>query len=174
MLKRNYREEWFDEVFPLTNGLVATDGVQYSAIATFGTTAVQILSSLIDPGFNVALKKIEVGLTQSFTGLNGSFVASMNYYWQVRSEYKEIGGTPSAPYEKQSALVNITGTYQKAVGTLAASEDTFSGYIPIGSLPYAPVRLILTAIGPDRAAVCQGRVKNSSYIRLVGNIIPGT
>lgn len=155
---------------PLVDGLVATDGVQYSSIATFGTTAVEILNKRIDPGVTMKLKELYVSLTQSFTGLNGSFVASMMYHWQVRpDDYLSIVGSV---HRVMGAYTNIAGTYRKAVGTLAASEDTFTGYIPVGSVAYAPIRLVLTAIG-IQAAVCQGRVKNSSIVKLVGNIIPG-
>ena len=150
-------------------GAIATDGVQYSSIATFGTTAVQVLSERIDPGYTLKLRTLEVGLAQRFTGLNGSFVASIIYHWQAQSDdYMTPEGTLLA-----TALVPITGTYQKAVGTITTSDDVFSGYIPIGSVPFLPARFILTAIG-IQAAICQGRVKSSSYIRGIGIIIPGT
>jgi len=152
----------------LGEGQIATDGLVYSSVATFGTTAVDVVNELIDPGFGLGLKHCELGLTQKFQGLNGSFVASMNYYWQARSEWDDPVGTT-----RTGAYVNLSGTYQKAVGTLTTSEDTLSGYVPVASLPVAPFRLKLTAIG-IQAAVCTGKVKNSSYVRLVGTVIPGT
>ena len=157
---------------PNINANVATDGVQYSSIATFGTTAAEIYNQLVDNGFNLTLKNLKVGLTQMFTGLNGSFVGSINYYWEARSEGVRIGsgGTPVA---LTGAWVNITGTYIKSVPTLLTSEDTFSGEVNLGSLPIAPVRLRLVAINPDRAVGVQGKVKSSSYIQMVGLVIPG-
>lgn len=152
----------------IVDGLVATAGIQYSSVATFGTTAVQVFNKLIDPGYTIKLKECEVGLTQRFTGLNGSLVGSIMYHWTARSEYEDPVGT-----FRTSSYVNITGTYQKAVGTLTTSDDTFSGYIETGgSLPFAPVRLVLTAVG-IQPSVCEGKVKNSSYVRMVGVVVPG-
>lgn len=153
----------------IVDGLVPTDNVQYTAVATVGTTAVSVFNKLFDPGFTIGLQELEVGLTQKFTGLNGSFVGSLNYHWQARSEYVNSQGT-----QITGAYINITGTYVKAVGTLTTSEDTFQGYVPVASLPFAPIRLLLTAIDKDRAANFTGKVKNDSYIRMVGHIIPGT
>ena len=149
-------------------GQIATDGVVYSSIATFGTTAVEILSQLIDPGVSLKLKEIEASFTQKFTGLNGSFVASMSYYWDMRSEYQNAEGSLVT-----SAYTPICGTYEKGVGTLVTSEDTISGYVAVGSVPGAPVRVRLQAFGL-KASVGQGKVKNDSYVRLVGIVIPGT
>ncbi len=152
----------------LGEGLIATDGVVYSPVATFGTTAVEILNKLIDPGFQLALKELEVGFTQKFEGLNGSFVASISYYWDARPEWQDPVGTT-----RIGAYVAISNTLTKGVGTLTTSEDTLSGYVPVGSVPVAPVRIRLLATGL-RVAVCTGKVKNNSYIRLVGLVIPGT
>lgn len=150
-------------------GAIATDGIQYSAIATFGTTAVQIINERIDPGYTLQVRKLEVGLAQRFTGLNGSFVGSIIYHWQAQSDgYVTPEGTLLS-----TTLVPITGTYQKAVGTLTTSDDVFSGDIPVGSVPFLPARFILTAVG-IQATICQGRLKNSSYIRAIGVVIPGT
>jgi len=152
----------------LANGLVATDGGQYTGVVTFGTTATEVFNKLVDPGFGLSLKELEVGLTQKFEGLNGSFVGSISYYWQVRPEYVNQVGT-----KVTGTYINIAGTYTKGVGTLTTSEDTFSGYIPVGSVPNAPVRARLMAQGL-RAAVVHGKIKNNSYVRMIGIVIPGT
>ena len=68
----------------LAGGLCPTDGVQYNAVSTFGTTAVEILNSLIDPGYTLQLReKPYFGLTQQFTGVDAASVASMTYYWEA-------------------------------------------------------------------------------------------
>ena len=151
-------------------GLVATNGVVYGAISTFGTTAVPILNELIDPGYSMRLKRLHVGLTQQFKGENGSFVGSILYYWEACSEYiEEAAGVATL---RTSPWINISGTYSKGVGTLVTSEDTFSGLIPVGSVTHAPVRLRLTAVGIIDLS-CSGKIKNSSFVELVGNVIPG-
>ena len=156
----------------LVSGAIPTDGVQYSSVATFGTTAVNVFSKLIDPGYTLGLSELEVGLEHRFTGLNGSYVGTLaGYYWQVQPIYTKMDGS-GAPYEKTGTTINITGTYIGAVGTLTTMVGTFSGYVPVGSVPYAPFQLTLVARG-IQAAVCTGEIKNTSYVRLVGNIIPG-
>jgi hypothetical protein len=154
---------------PVT-GQVATDGVVYSTVTTYGTTATEIFSALINPGYSMYLKEIEVGLTKRFTGLNGSFVGSTIYYWRMRPECN----VPSRgfPIAFTGNYVNLSGTYQAAVGTLTTHDDTFSGFVDVGSVPYAPVRISLMAVG-IQAGIANGKVKNSSYVRLVGNPIPG-
>ena len=161
----------YDKVFPLADGLVATDGVQYSGVATFGTVNTEIFSKTFNPGPTIKLDQIQVGLTQKFTGLNGSFVGSISYWWEMYPQYT----IPSSgfPVAVTGTTINITGTYQKGVGTLTTSEDTFSGNVPIGSIPYAPITIALKATGV-RAAVCTGKVKSSSYVRLIGTTLPGT
>lgn len=154
---------------PLVDGAVATDGVQYSSVATVGTTAVTVFNKLFDPGFTIGLQKLEVGLTQAFAGLNGSSVASANYYWTAASEYVNSQGT-----QITGAAVPITGTYARSAGTLLSSEDTFSGYVSVASIPFAPVRLKLIAVDANKAADFTAKVKSSSFIRMVGHIIPGT
>ena len=152
-------------------GLVATDGVVYGAAATFGTTSVKIVDELIDPGFSMRLQELEVGLTQEFSGNNGSLVGSIFYFWEARSEYVNPAGS-GGRLDTTTPLINITGTIQKGVGTLTTSEDTFSGFVPVGSVTHAPVRVRLTATGIGNHAA-SGRVKNSSFVKLTGVVIPG-
>ena len=148
-------------------GLVATDGVVYSAVATVGTTAVEVFSQLIDPGMDVKLTELEVGLTQRFNNLIATSVGSIAYYWRARQNNQATLG----------AWLGIMATQSKGVPTSGVSEDpaedTFSGYIPVGSLPEAPFDISLMAV----ALVASSFVvdaKNSSYIKLVGAVIPGT
>ena len=152
----------------LADGLIATDGIQRSSVATVGTAPVTVFSKLIDPGFDLALKEIEISLTQRFDNLLATSVGSLFYYWQMRREALE--GTVGA-------WVNITGTYSKGVPTSGVSgdpsEDTFSGYVPVGSIPDAPLRLQLIATAIVAASFAAD-VKNSSYIKLVGSVIPGS
>ena len=152
------------------DGLIGTNGVVYSAIATFGTTSLAIVNDLVDPGFTMANKSLEVGLTQMFTGLDAAFVGSITYYWEARSEY--IDTATGVGTLKTGGWIPIQGTYTKGVGTLLTSEDTLSGRIPVGSLTHFPARFRLMAQGL-RASVAQGKVKNTSYINAVGIVIPG-
>lgn len=145
-------------------GLMATDGVVYSPIATVGTTAVEVFSTLLDIGVDLKLLLAEVGLTQKFTNKVSSMVGSLLYYWQLRQEnVATVRG-----------WLNITGTMARGVpsGVGSLSEDTFSGYADVGSLPEAPIRARLMAIALGADAL-SGQVKNSSYVKLVGAVIPG-
>ena len=153
---------------PSVADLGATDGIQYSSIATFGTTAVQILSERLDPGFTMKLRKLEFGLAQRFTALNAASVASIMYHWQAQSDdYVTPDGTLLS-----TSLIPLCATISKGIGTLLTSDDVLSGRAIVGSIPFAPLRIILTAIG-IRAAACQGKISNASYVRMVGAIIPG-
>ena len=153
-------------------GAVATDGIQYSAAKTFSeVAAVEIFNQLIDPGYSMGLKELEVGLTQKFENFNGSYVGTIIYHWDARQEYTNPVGT-AGPNIVTGAWIPIHGTLSKGIGTLLTSEDTLSGYIPVGSIPHAPVRLRLRAKALQPSA--SGKIKNSSYIRMVGNVIPGT
>ena len=153
-------------------GLVATDGVVYTPVATFGTTALEVLNELIDPGYNMRLLETQVGLTQRFTELiGGTTNASLSYYWQAREEYTEPVGT-AGPYLVTGGWVGISPTYTKGVASQANSDDTLSGYVPVASISRAPVRVRLMALGLVANSMT-GRVKNSSFIQLVGLVIPG-
>ena len=148
-------------------GVVATDGVQYTTAATFGTAALEIVNQLIEPGYGMYLKEIQVGLTQKFTNLLNA-VGSLTYSWKARSEYTDPRG--SKHVESYYAL---SATYGKGIGSLSNSEDTLSGYLPPESVIAAPVRMVLTAQGLA-ASTMTGAVKNSSFVRLLGIVIPGT
>ena len=148
-------------------GNVATDGVVYSPIATFGTTGVEVLNELIDPGVNMDLKQIEVGLTQSFTELL-SANGSLRFQWKVREEWHD---SPAGTLRTES-YVGVFATQAKSFTTGQTLEDTFSGYLAVGSFRHAPLRVVLTAACGSAIGI-SGKVKNSSYIKLVGIIIPG-
>ena len=155
----------------LVTGVVPTSGVQYSSVATVGTTAVELLNKLIDPGFSLALKELDLQFHHRFVGLKADSVGSIYAYWEARSEsIIPSGGNPVA---FTGAWVNVTGTHQITVGTLVSLSGTFAGYANLASLPYAPVRVRLTARSV-KAADVTGEVVNSAYVKLVGNIIPGT
>ena len=151
-------------------GLVATDGVVRSAVVTFGTADTQIFDELVNPGVAWKLDQIEVSFTQRFDEVANK-QGSINYYWQVRSEAPFLG-TTGKPVATITAWIPISGTYQKGIGSLANSEDTFSGYIPVGSVPRAPLRVNLTANALLNAQYT-GRIKNSSFIEITGMVIPG-
>ena len=158
-------EPWQEFIFKLVDGLVATDGIQRSPVATIGTTGVEVLSKLLDPGLDFKLLMIEVGLTQRFDNLNAASVGTANYYWQMRQE--NVATT--------RAWVNFTGTLAKGVPTSGVAgdpvEDTFSGYVNVGSVPECPVRLRLMAVALADAQFLAD-VKNSSYAKLAGLVIP--
>ena len=157
---------------PVVEGVVATDGVVYSPIATFGTTALEVFNKLMNPGFNLALQKIQVGLTQRFDNLIATSVGSLIYHWRAREEYIDAeGSVHTEPY------VNLMATYSKGIPTSGVAgdpaEDTFSGYSPVGTLRRAPVRISLMAVGLVASSMT-GEVKNSSFVELAGIVIPGT
>jgi hypothetical protein len=166
-------EDWKDVLlhFPV-NANISSDGGQYSPVATVGTTPVYVASELFDPGVTVALKEASVGLTAMFTGLNGSMAGSINYYWEARTEAVVIG-SGNSPVRLDGAWVNLSGTLSKSVPTLSTSEDTYSGQLKLGSLPYAPIRIRLTAVDTARASCETGKVKCSSIVQFVGNVLPG-
>ena len=149
-------------------GNVATDGVVYTPVATFGTTAVEIVNDLVNPGFSMDLTSIEVGLTQMITNLKDA-VGSLVYHWKTREEWYDAA--QGSIYTQ--SYIGIQATLSKGIGSLATSEDTLSGYLSVGSFPHAPLRFVLTAVGLVAASM-QGKVKNSGYVKLVGVIIPGT
>ncbi len=149
------------------SGQCPTDGIQYSAAATFGTTAVDVFNQLIAPGVNLSLHELEVGFTQKFTEV-ASVNGSLTYQWSARSEYVNAFGSLQT-----TAYANITAAQTKGIAALANSEDTFSGYVNVGSVPAAPFRIRLQATALAASAMtCV--LKNSSYVRFAGIVIPGT
>ncbi len=149
------------------DGQVSSGGVQFSSVATFGTTPVEIFNKVINPGYNQQLTELEANLEANFEGLNGSFVGSINYQWEMQEAFRTSEGTVLT-----GTLISVSGTIEDAMGTLANITRSLEGYIPIGSVPHSPVRLILTVAGL-RASVGVAKVTNNSYVRLVGNILPG-
>lgn len=151
----------------LVSGQVATDGVVYGAVVTIGTTAVDIFDKLISPGFSLESKEIQVGLTQKFIELKNS-VGSISYNWKARSEFVNSDGSINT-----LAYTPITATYSKGIGSLASSEDTFSGYLNVGSLRGVPIRVVLSAVCLVASSMT-GQIKNSSFVDVLGLVIPGT
>ncbi len=100
-------------VYHFGAGNVATDGVVYSPVATFGTTAVEVLNELVDPGYDMDLKQVEVGLTQSFTELL-SATGSLMYYWKARGEYYDAAQGSL----RTTSYVGLHATISKALTTV--------------------------------------------------------
>ncbi len=149
----------------LGEGLVATDGVVYTPVATFASPAgaTEILNELINPGFHMSLKQIQVGLTQKFIELvGGTTTSSMSYYWDMREEN----------YGSLHSWIAISATYAKGIGSKASSEDTLSGYVPVATFPVAPIRIRLQAAGLVPSSMT-GAIKCSSFIEITGIVIPG-
>ena len=164
----------YEQIFKFDTcaGQVATNGVGYSTVVTFGTTALEILNEMIKPGFSAQLQKLGVGLTQKFANLISTNVGSLIYRWEAREEYIDPGGT-AGPHLITSAWVPVSPTFSKGIGSLLTSEDTLSNWFPVATLSHIPLRLRLIAQGLVAASMT-GQVKNSSYIEAVGNVIPGT
>ncbi len=150
----------------LVDGNVATDGIQYSSVVTFGTTALAVFSKMIDPRVNLILQELEVGFTQKFTNVVNA-VGSLSYVWQIRHRI-DRNGAPTI-----GAWVPMSATFTKGIGSLSNSEDTHSGYEPVASMPVAPFDIQLLATGLVASSMV-GEVKSSSYIMLAGTVIPGT
>jgi hypothetical protein len=145
------------------SGLATSDGVQYSSVATVGTTAVEVFNRLIDAGVDMTLKELEVSLIPKFTELTGgTTTGSLFFYWRARQE-------SVATTRNYIALCATTG---QGIGSGASLSPTLSGYIPIDSIPQAPIRLSLTAQALYASAF-EAKVTNNSYVRLVGIVIPG-
>ena len=155
-------QEYTEKLVSALAGAIATDGVQYSSVVTVGTTATELFSADVDPGVDLRLKTLVVGLTQKLENLAADSVATVCYYWQAR---RKSQGTICA-------WVPLSGTLCKGVGTSLASEDTLSGLISVGTMEDAPleVRLMASCLTTARAT---GKVKSSSYVQCVGNVIPG-
>ena len=141
---------------------------KYTAIASFGTINTTILSAKIDPGIDLNLKTIQLELTQKFTNLDAASTGSLEYYWQVRPTRLGEGTTGN--------WVSL-GDYATEVPTKGetgdAPEDTFSGYIPIASLSETPFELELHALCYLDGQF-NGEVRDTSFVKLTGLIIPGT
>ncbi len=162
----NLQQEYIQHLVAV-GAVTATDGIQYTSAVTFGTGSTEILNQLIDPGYGMYLKEIQVGLTQKFINVKGA-VGSLVWSWQAYSEYTDPRGSKHivGPISVDPAPL------RKGIGSLSNSEDTLSGYMSPNDLPAAPVRLILNAYGLVASSMT-GAVKNSSFIKLIGIVIPG-
>ena len=169
-------QDWhFSKDVNVVDGLIGTIP-QESATATFGTTAVNILSKIYDPGFTVKLDRILGTLATRIYGLNGSFVGSCIGYWLMQSVGYQVS-TGGQLVKEDGVAINITGTLNFNVATYATAasytEYILNGHIPVGSVPYAPFKLDLWCVAP-RAANAFGRLKADSLLRIEGTVIPGT
>lgn len=159
-----------DQTLYLVDGLVATDGVQYSATTACATgAAVEIFNKLVDLGQSIRPLRINVNLLEMFQGIDATKMGSLMYHWQARSEAVVPSSTAVGLFTGN--YCELTGTYVKGVGTTLTVGGTFNGDVSVASLPFFPIRLRLLAQG---APSIMGYIKNASYVRVVGNIIPGT
>ncbi len=108
------------------DGQVASGGVQFSAVATFGTVPVVILDKVINPGYNMQLTELEANLEARFTGLNGSFVGSINYQWEMQEVFRTPEGTLIT-----GGTISVTGTIEAATGTLASITQSLRVISPL-------------------------------------------
>ena len=144
-------------------GLLAADSVQYSAVATVGTTAVEVWNSLIDPGVDLTLQELELSLIPKFTELTGgTTTGSLFFYWRARQE--SVATT--------RGYVGLCATTGQGIASGANLSPTLSGYIPVASIPQAPIRISLMAQALYASAF-EAKVVNNSYVRFVGIVIPG-
>lgn len=153
----------------LVEGAVATDGVVYSpAILTNPSAPLPypVLTKLIDPGVDLRLTNIEVGLTQRWDNLNAAQSFPVVYGWHMRNR---SGGTIGS-------WITL-GTFSKTMPTHGVTgdpfEDTHSSYVSVATMPEAPLELKLEASVASGYNLT-GEVKNSSYIKLIGIVIPGS
>ncbi len=151
-------------------GQIATDGVVYSGVVTIGTGNTDILDILINPGMAMRLDSIQVGLTQAMAEITDAD-GSLTYFWQMRSEGALLG--TGGPIATTMGFANLSGNLEKGVASLSSNEDTLSGYIVTGSVPRLPARLKLTASAALLDDQITGKVKNSSFVRFEGTVIPG-
>lgn len=152
---------------PITAQL-GTSGIQYSPVVTISTTEVEVYNQLLKPDVQLALTELELGLTQRFIELTGGTTSgSLMYSWKARSEWDDPVGTL-----RITSYCGLSPTLAKGVASKATSEDTVSGYIAVGSIPNAPLRLVLTAKSLYASAY-SGEIKNDSYVRMVGVVVPG-
>lgn len=147
-------------------GQVGSSGLQYSAAAPFGTVATAVFDKLIDPGFSMTLKELQIHLEHRYTNLLDA-VGSVAYFWRARPEFINPQGS-----KVTGTYINLTGTYLIWCGSLANIVGTFNGYVPVGSVPNAPVRLQLVAQGLVGSTMT-AEITNNSYAKLYGLTIPG-
>ena len=150
----------------LVEGQVASDGIAFSAVATVGTTAVTVFNQLIDESRDIALTRLELMLQHRMDNLNAAAVGTAIYVWRGRIENEGTLG----PW------IGLCPTMIIGVPTSGVAGDpaipTLSGYFPVGSLREAPLRLQLV-MSAGAAAQFAADVKNTSYVTLQGNVIPG-
>jgi len=148
-----------DHEQPLVEGLVATDGVQYSTEGTITNSLTTGWSKKIDFGFDIKPLLLEAILTARFTNVLNN-VVSLSFYWQAKKS------TPSL------AWINISPSINIPVGTQATNtfEHTFIGNVPVATITELPIDLRLAGLGT--AGGCTVAIKNNSTIRFVGSVIP--
>ena len=143
-------------------------GVQYGATGGAANVETTVVDVFADPGYQISPRHVEAGLTVKWT-VTASQAGTLMYHWRARQEYNDPVGT-----QRIGSWETLTnGTIGLLIGTAAGNnlEDTQSGYLPV---PIAfPARFQLRAQN-NVAGVAVGEIKNNSYIRTVGIVIPGT
>jgi len=148
-------------------GLIGSSGLQHSTAVPFGTTALAVFDQLVEPGFSMSLKELEVHVEHKFTNLLDA-EGSVAYFWRARPEYVNPQGT-----KVTGTYINLAGTYTIGCGSLASITGTLGGYVPVGSIPCAPVRFQLMAQGLVGSTMT-GAIANNSYVKFIGITIPGS
>ena len=152
----------YEKVLSITN-TIATDGVQYSGVITVGTVAANIMLETIDPGVDVRLKSLEVSLTVRFDNLIAA-VGSIHYVAEIARNNQ---GTIDF-------FLRISPTMALGVGSLTYVEQTLTGQVDLTGLliPEAPLNIRVYAAALVASSMT-GRIKNTSYVSLVGNALVG-
>ena len=149
---------------PFGGGILAADGIQFSTeVPTINinenvivaiTNALAPLAVTDGPGGAGTIKEIEFGLTSALKCNAG--VENITYQWQGRN-------ADGAWTTITNAVVqNVTATYQ---------EFTRSGYFaPVANFNQVPFDLKLIMQCDDATNVGYGKVKNSSYCKVIYKI----
>jgi hypothetical protein len=148
-----------DHTQPLVAGLVATDGVQYSAEGTITNSLSVGWSDRPDFGVDIKTWLLQLNLTARFSNVLTSTACSLSTYLQAKGK-------------TATAWLNISPSINIPVGTQVGNtvEHTFSGYI--SRLTISEIPFDIRLVGNGSAAGCTVALKNNSTIRFVGSVIP--
>lgn len=174
MVKRNERpvtDFFYDKTFHPVEGQVGTD--PWKSVASLGASAVELLSALIDPGVEVRPDELEFVLNYRFSTITSN-TGSLDYNWKIRSEDYIGYASGGVPTLKVDSYVALSPSYSHSIAGSTHSAGSLTGYFSVASLPHgAPFRVVLTAKA-QAADKLVGQVHNSSYVRLIGRVVPGT
>jgi hypothetical protein len=150
---------YIDHTQPLVSGLVATDGVQYGAVATITNALTAGFQERLDFGLDMKTWLLELNLTARFTNVLTSLACSLSTYWQAKGK-------------TATAWVNISPSINIPVGTQNGNtaELVFNGAISRLTISELPFDLRLAGLGTADGCIVQ--LKNNSTIRFVASVIP--